>query len=478
MATFSSQSYKFFLEQLLRMEAADRRNNLIARQTPLASVRMSPHGYWTVIGFLTFAAVLCVQLQYDFAAVTTLALAWLGLPLLAYYDRVQFDGHKLVRRGLWAWLARWRGWTAELPLTDIEWVETSALRHLRSGGRTYYRYRCAVSGNGQTFTFASGGLAFRRLVRALFGQLPEAKLDARSLELRDHLVEPETLRQTLERLKLASEDLLRGIAPERRAAKLSENILRATTEEDLARGQLLRRAANELYVLGRLREAAEAFRRALRLLPQDGWLLYEFARFLHSQAGVMRDEDLFRRGQAALRLAARRSAGDAALLMRLGESFMEYGDPRWAERLFRRALASNPEVFRAATGLAELGLRRGQLAHVLHHYGGAAACAPDAALERLVAREAAYYERLNGDESYLDAELSRLSWLQTLMQARRLSSRLTVGGTLLALLGPLLSSAIGPFGWALTAAALPVWAGTLLGTRLFANRKRPGQEGE
>src|SRR5205823_1408184 len=69
------------------------------------------------------------------------------------------------------------------------------------------------------------------------------------------------------------------------------------TAFDVERGRLLRLAANELRAAGRLREAAEAFRRALIVIPRDGWLLYEFSRFLRSQAGASRDARLMRRSR-------------------------------------------------------------------------------------------------------------------------------------------------------------------------------------
>jgi tetratricopeptide (TPR) repeat protein len=463
------------------MEAVDRKRNQAAWGAQSLSVRVALNGYWAAMLALSFVAVLCFRLQFDVAALVALGLAFVVCPLLAFTDRVRFDGGKLWRTGLSAWL--WRLFNQgqpELPLAEIEWVETMAMRALRSGGRVYYRYRCEVSGNGLVFSFASGGAAFRRLVRALFSRIDEAKLDARSLELRDHLVEPETLQRTLGRLALASEDLLKDTALPRKQQPRGWWVRTGeeTLAEDAARGQLLRRAANELYVLGRLRESAEAFRRALRALPDDAWLIYEFARFLHSQAGVVRDEDLLRRGQAALRLAARRGPTDARLLARVGESFLEYGEAERAERMFRRALEQNPNVFRAAVGLAEIGLRRGQLAHVLHHYNGAAATAPDAALARLAQRETAYYQDLNSNEDYLETELTRLNWLEHLARGRQMAARVTLIATLVALLLPALLEIPQAFGWSIAASAWLLWFAALAGEKLLAQRSPPEDEEE
>ena len=478
MATARIDTYKGYLDRVLWMEAAQQKREAAHWRNQALSVRVALNGYWAIMAALSFASILAFSWQYDLVALIAL-VACLLCPLLALTDRVRFDGLQLTRSGARPFLRRLAqgGGKQILPLHEIEWIETTARRALRNGGRVYYRYRCEITGNGQTFIFTSGGATFRRMIRALFAAVEDDKLDARSLELRNHLVEPETLRGTLRRLALASEDLLKDttIEPLARRARVALWPL-TPTEEDVARGQLLRRAANELYVLGRLREAAEAFRRALIALPGDAWLIYEFARFLHSQAGVMRDEGLYRRGQAALRLAARRGHADALLLSRVGESFLEYGDAERAEKMFRRALEHNPGIFRAAAGLAEIGLRRGQLAHVLHHYNTAAAIAADDALARLARRETDYYQNLNNDEVYLEAELGRLSWLEQMVKTRRLAIRVTLVATLFALLWPLDNDTLTPAAWSLAASSLLVWLFSLAGEHWLTQRGAPDAE--
>ena len=70
---------------------------------------------------------------------------------------------------------------------------------------------------------------------------------------------------------------------------------------DIERALQLRRLGNNLRIAGRLREAGEAFRRALNVIPRDGWLIYDFARLLRSQASAMGDARLLLRARAALR---------------------------------------------------------------------------------------------------------------------------------------------------------------------------------
>jgi tetratricopeptide (TPR) repeat protein len=445
-------------------------------------VRVSPGGYLAVSCLLTFAAALLVRAQYDWAAFIAIALAWIVTPLLAFTDRISFDGHTLSRRGLVPLLTRFiKGRELRLVIEDIERVETSAVRTLRRNGRVRYRYRSEVSGRGSSFIFASGGNAYRQMVRTLFPLLGYDKVDARSSELRDYLTDAHTLRLNLELLRIAPPDVLEGAtsslehgAKKEIRHRRVEGIIPSTI--DVERGRLLRLAANELRAAGRLRESAEAFRRALLVIPHDGWLLYEFARFLRSQAGTARDARLLQRSRACLRLAARRTGDDAPLLSRIGESFYEYGELAQATRAFGRALELNARAFRAEIGLAEVALRNGKLAHVIHHYDAAARIAPDEALARHARREAEYYARLNNDDDYLGAELRRIGWLQNLQRARRLAARMTLASIMLALAGPSFDEAIESIGWSLASSSLLAWLGVALISRYLTPRGKPRTE--
>src|SRR5213075_2311234 len=133
------------------------------------------------------------------------------------------------------------------------------------------------------------------------------------------------------------------------------------------------------------------------VLPRDGWLIYEFARLLRSQASATSDARLLSRARAALRLSSLRSENDALLLARIGESQVECGDITRAEATLRRSVAVNRDGFRTRLELADLALRNGKLAHVIHHYRDAAQVAPDKALTMYARREGDYYARLNDD---------------------------------------------------------------------------------
>ena len=109
-----------------------------------------------------------------------------------------------------------------------------------------------------------------------------------------------------------------------------------------------------------------------------------------------------------------RADEDAALLALIGEGFLECNEAARAERTFQRAIELDPRTFRARLGLADVALRNGKLAHVIHQYRDAAHEASEKALVRYARREAEYYLRLNDDDEYLSAELTRINWLQTL----------------------------------------------------------------
>ena len=181
---------------------------------------------------------------------------------------------------------------------------------------------------------------------------------------------------------------------------------------------------------------------------------------------------MMRRSRACLRLAILRASDDAALLSRIGESFYEYGELTQAASAFRRALELNSRAFRAEIGLAEIALRNGKLAHVVHHYDAAARIAPDEALTRYARRESDYYARLNNDDDYLAAELRRINWLQNLQRAKRLAARMTLASVLLALIGPSLDQALENIGWALATSSLIAWLSVALITRLLAPRRK------
>lgn len=179
------------------------------------------------------------------------------------------------------------------------------------------------------------------------------------------------------------------------------------------------------------------------------------------------------RARAALRLSARRAENEPDLLALVGESFLEWGETARAQNSFQRAIDLQPRNFRARMGLANLALREGKLAHVIHQYRDAANAASDQALTRHAGREAEYYARLNDDDDYLASELRRINWLQHSLKVRRLAARVTNASILVALVVPYFDSSVVGLCWSLASSSLIAWISSLFAIKLLTKRRAP-----
>jgi len=466
------------LDSLPALSEVQEERERAEKRSTIASVRVSPGPYFAFASVITFAAALMLRANYDAAALTLIAFAWFVVPVFAFSDRIAFDGSFLRRQGpLASFLHLLFGYRKQLSIDDFETVETQAVRTLRRGGRVRYRYRTQITGKGKEFVIVSGGRDYRKLVRELFPLIHESKLDNRSRDLRDYLHEPRFLNRKTELSQLAPSDLLDVTRADfklgRKLKRRAETAETPATPEELERARLLRRLGNELRVSGRLREAGEAFRRALNVRPHGAWLIYDFARLLRSQASAQADARLLSRARAALRLASIRAQNDVVLLPLIGESFLECGDARHARRALEKVVEMDNGNFKARVGLADIALREGKLAHVIHHYHEAARVSSEQALARYALGEGEYYMQLNNDDDYLAAELRRINWLQTVTRIRRMALRVTNASVLLALIGGLFDSVAGSLGWSLASSALIVWLLTLVGTRMLFARSTP-----
>ncbi len=128
-------------------------------------IRVPPNSYFIALFLITFFSGFLIYLEQDLAGVMIFALSWLVFPVLAWTDRITFDGKRLMRTGI---LPRW--WASldnskyRLKISDIEQVETQALRTLKRGGNVFYRYRTSVQGKSLKFVIASGGGEYRQMI--------------------------------------------------------------------------------------------------------------------------------------------------------------------------------------------------------------------------------------------------------------------------------------------------------------------------
>jgi tetratricopeptide (TPR) repeat protein len=437
-----------------------------------ASIRVSPNSYFIALLLGTFFSALFIYLEKDFWASLLLAASLFVLPALALTDRIVFDGRRLRRTGILPRLwARLNGYHHRLKLSDIEQIETQALRALKRGGNVFYRYRTAVSGKDLKFVFASGGEEYRQMIHQIFPRVSENVLDNRSIELRDYLSEPKEVLMKAEFEHIPSADVLEDsvgfFQKHDKTKRQSEEIGAAEIEK----ADYLRRLANELRLSGHLLQALEVFRRALLLHPHDAWLLFEAARCLNSFAGSERDQKLYRRSLAMLRLAEKRARNDKGLLARLGESYFQFGDWERARITFQKSTDLAEENFRSLRGMAEIALREGKIAHVIHNFLAANRLAETPALRRWTQGEADYFSHLNDDEDYMEMEIGRINLLETLARSKKTSLKIALLGFPAILVGITLSEdLISNIGWAVSSIALMSWAGLLMSHNLFAER--------
>ena len=445
-------------------------------------VRVSPEEYLGALFFLTICAGFLIYLGFIWSSALIAIVAWTVVPLLSWFDCVEFDGKSLTRKGPIAALGKlFKVAPRRLKITDIQLVETQSSWTLKTGGRVFYRYRSEIYGSETLFSFASGGKNYRQMIKTLFSVIPEDKLDARSVELRDFLVEPKKLKQKIKELKLPSTDTWDGALPKIRRAKAPrdnrQNLYHIEENAEISsyKSVELRQAANELRVAGNFSQAMEAYRRALLWQPQNAWLLFEFSRGLLSYANAAKNGGWRRRAVAALRLAAKRGKSDANLLTRIGESYFQAGYFELAAKTFRQTLEIHPENFRAECGLGEIGLQEGKIAHVVHHFQAAARFAKDAATKRWAQAEAEYFSLLNSNFKYMETEFSRISWLDSVVRGKQICLRLTFTGIPLILLGTVANDTLAALGWAITAVTGMSWAALTLAEKFLDARANPTQ---
>ncbi|HXH70459.1 MAG TPA: hypothetical protein VNI60_09035 [Pyrinomonadaceae bacterium] len=450
---------------------AQKTSAVVTDSHKITSIRVSPNGYFAALLLSAFFSAFLIYLEIDWAGLLLFVAGWTLFPVMLWTDRIVFDGKRLTRTGLlpriWAWLNNFR---YRLKLSDIEQVETQSLRALKRGGNVFYRYRTSLQGKNLKFAFASGGEDYRQMIHRIFSLLPENALDNRSIELRDYLLNPKEILMKAKFAKIPSanvlENSLNNVKHQRTKFKNKE-----IGSEEVEKADYLHRLANELRLSGYLLQSLEAFRRALVLNPKDAWLIFDFARCLHSFASSEHNKNLERKAFAALRIAEKRGQEDGAFLARLGECYFQYGNRERARQAFQKVADVTEESFRSVRGLAEIALREGKIAHVIHHFSTANRLAETAALRRWTQSESEYFLRLNADEDYMELEISRVNLLENLDGLKKTALRTALFGFPAILFGLLTEdNFIANLGWAISAAAILVWAGLFASQHLLSTR--------
>ena len=166
------------------MSTAEQAADELVPPSRTISIRVSPHSYFTALLLGTFFSAFLFYLELDVPGVVLFGVSWILIPFFALNDRISFDGKRLMRTGIvprvWSWFNTSR---RRLKITDIEQVETQAIRAIKRGGNIYYRYRTVIRGKGLNVAIASGGEDYRRMIKSILPRLSDNVLDNRSIEL-------------------------------------------------------------------------------------------------------------------------------------------------------------------------------------------------------------------------------------------------------------------------------------------------------
>lgn len=445
------------------------RSMKVPTRMPRVGVRAMPAPYLVCLFVASFISALLAYLGYSVFAGSITLISWVLIPLSWLTDRIVFDGRRVRRTGMLPrFLARLTGTRDRLKISDIEQIETAAFPGIKRGRNVYYTYQTTITGKTARFVFSSGHRGYLNVIRTLLPMVPEDVLDNTSIDLRDYLTEKEEVRRRAAESEIPSSEVLDGSFREISLNGRNENLSSEAAEEQAT---YLRRLANELRVSGRLLQALEAFRRAAILRPKDAGLLLEFAACIRSVAGSESDYKLERRALAMMRLAERHAGADRDLLARIGEFYFQIGEWRRASIVLKRAADAMGENFRILRAMAELALREGKMAHVIHNFSAAQRMAATTALRRWSQTEVEYFSHLNEDEEYLELEISRVNLLDTLQRTKRSAIRIVLFGLGVIPIGVLLGDdLIANIGWTVSGISLVVWIVTIVMTKMLSTR--------
>lgn len=435
------------------------------------SIRAYAPFYAASACLFVFFGSLSVYLGFYLVGAFLFTIGLIVAPVLRATDRIIFDGRRLIRTGVIprTWF-RANGMRTSLKLKNMEQIDTIAAGSIKRGGRVRFLYRTSIFGNSPAMVFSGTGKRYRNMMRALLPNIDSQLLDRTSLKLKGHCVEPFEAVLAANELRIPPSDVL---APSifKKVEVGHHHQADVDTGTDKLLAERLRSVACQLSATGMLTRAFEAFRRALLIDRNNGWLLFEFAQNCSAVARIERNDDLQHRAAAALRLAERRANGDTELLERIGETYREYGYSRRAATAFQAAVDQIGNCFRALIGLAELALDEGKLAHVVHNFSAANRSIENAALRRWAGAEAEYFSKLTEDVEYMEIEVSRLNLVEKLDRWRGIALRIAFYSIPLIFAGviftePLVTDA----GWLVSSLAFLSWAGMSIGFKMLSSR--------
>jgi hypothetical protein len=240
------------------------------------SARAPLGSYFAALGCILFGALFLLYLGYTLAAGIAAIIGALVFAVLAFTDRIVFDGRRLTRTGIVPRIVSYFTRTRNCLRTGhVEQVETFIKRAVKRNGRILYSYRTVIRGRGRMYVFGSGGKRSLSMLKAVLSCLPDDVLDNRSRELRDYYSDIREIRRRAVLSNIPAPEVLEAVVPGLRNGRRMLPLAKETepSPEEIRKAAGLRRLANELRTSGSLLQAAEAFRRSLVIRPQD-CLLY------------------------------------------------------------------------------------------------------------------------------------------------------------------------------------------------------------
>jgi tetratricopeptide (TPR) repeat protein len=434
-------------------------------------IRVSPNNYLVSICLCAFFSALLFYIGYDKISFAFFFVSVIVIPILYFNDKIELKSDSIEYTGLlrffWSKISENK---IKLKISEIEQIETQAIRALKRGGTVFYRYRTSVRGNNTQFSFASGGENYRNFLHKLFPKVDDDVLDNRSIELRDYLIDSKEVLMKAAFAKIPSSEVLESSLED----FTNKKVFRSNTgqsSEDIEKSENLRQLANELRITGNLLQSLEVFRRALLISPKNALLLFEFSRCLNSYSGVEKNPKMYRRSKAALRLAQSRTIDNPKLLARIGESYFQNGELNRARFCFQKSIDNSEVSFRALRGLAEISLREGKIAHVIHHFSKAKDSTDCSALEFWAEKEVEYFSKLNNNETYMEAEVQRIHLLETFRKHKAIALRITGLGLFIILLGNYFDIlTITNIGWAMSTISVIAWSCMFVGNNVLMER--------
>lgn len=421
---------------------------MLQAKRPHLLIRPKQPLYWlAALGFIALGVIAANQIYGSGAWI--FALVYLVISIGFLSDRIVFDGNKISRRGLGAWLLSPLGLTCELELDEIETISSYAVKTNHVG----IRFHTVISSEQVCWRITSSAPNYQAFIKSFFKAVNPHMLDALSTELLLYWGESEPPFKSVENTAINAYNLERW-----------------------------RRKAIRLSFEGHYEAAASYFKIAHESAPDDAQIAYDIGRFLRRRAiatGVVSKsgENDLQRAETYFRMAGRlaRAQKNARLLEKVGEAFYEFHQLEPAQEYFDLATRIDPIRPRANLGLAGIALQRAQGARAVYAYNQVVRGAETVGAEglaQLALRKAEYCERLISDEEFLQAEASWDAVLTQLKWARRGALGMFLVAWLLQLVTFEIASSARHFSREICATALIIWVCALVASHIILALRR------